>query len=209
MLSSSVAGSAAMSTGYPWYKSIAASREIYQGDLIEACPVVEIPSDYDTDLAEKPFESREVVVDADVRRYNVVVLTQTCDIANHKSDIILVCPVFPAKVLFEDPKRGSYYRSEAGRESLRRGNEPPFHPIRSSDLPELPKPAQIADFRSVYGVPRKLLEDIAERTSLRLRMLPPYREHLAQAFARYFMRVALPVGVDLPEASTGKTPSQH
>lgn len=25
-----------------------------------------------------------------------------------------------------------------------------------------------------------------------LRLLPPYREHLSQAFARYFMRVGLP-----------------
>lgn len=29
----------------------------------------------------------------------------------------------------------------------------------------------------------------------RLRLLPPYREHLSQAFARYFMQVGLPVNV--------------
>jgi len=31
----------------------------------------------------------------------------------------------------------------------------------------------------------------------RLRLLPPYREHLAQAFARFFMRVGLPA--DIPK----------
>jgi hypothetical protein len=29
----------------------------------------------------------------------------------------------------------------------------------------------------------------------RLRLLPPYREHLSQAFARFFMRVGLPVDI--------------
>ncbi len=29
----------------------------------------------------------------------------------------------------------------------------------------------------------------------RLRLLPPYREHLAQGFARFFMRVGLPVDI--------------
>ena len=33
----------------------------------------------------------------------------------------------------------------------------------------------------------------------RLRLLPPYREHLSQAFARYFMRVGLPVDIDKEE----------
>jgi hypothetical protein len=28
-----------------------------------------------------------------------------------------------------------------------------------------------------------------------VRLLPPYREHLAQAFARFFIRVGLPVDV--------------
>jgi hypothetical protein len=29
----------------------------------------------------------------------------------------------------------------------------------------------------------------------RIRLLPPYREHLSQAFARHFMRVGLPSGI--------------
>ena len=46
------------------------------------------------------------------------------------------------------------------------------------------------------AVPRAFLEDlIAERGTKRLRLLPPYREHLSQAFARFFMRVGLPVDI--------------
>jgi hypothetical protein len=31
------------------------------------------------------------------------------------------------------------------------------------------------------------------------RLLPPYREHLSQSFARYFMRVGLPVDIPREE----------
>ncbi len=36
---------------------------------------------------------------------------------------------------------------------------------------------------------------LLNRNQPRLRLLPPYREHLSQAFARFFMRVGLPVAV--------------
>jgi hypothetical protein len=36
----------------------------------------------------------------------------------------------------------------------------------------------------------------------RLRLLPPYREHLSQSFARFFMRVGLPV--DIPSFTSKK-----
>ncbi len=53
----------------------------------------------------------------------------------------------------------------------------------------------VVDFRSVYSVPFDFLVGLAERRGERLRLLPPYREHLSQAFARFFMRVGLPVDI--------------
>jgi hypothetical protein len=51
----------------------------------------------------------------------------------------------------------------------------------------------------VYSVPRGFLESLLnQRMQSRLRLLPPYREHLSQAFARFFMRVGLPVPIALP-----------
>jgi hypothetical protein len=38
---------------------------------------------------------------------------------------------------------------------------------------------------------------LSKRNGKRLRLLPPYREHLSQAFARFFMRIGLPVHIDL------------
>jgi len=38
---------------------------------------------------------------------------------------------------------------------------------------------------------------LVKKRENRLRLLPPDREHLAQAFARFFMRAGLPI--DIPE----------
>ena len=52
---------------------------------------------------------------------------------------------------------------------------------------------RVVDFHDIFTVPRTFLEALLARRQLpRLRLLPPYREHLSQAFARFFMRVGLP-----------------
>ena len=56
---------------------------------------------------------------------------------------------------------------------------------------------RIVDFHSVHTVPRTFLGTlVAERGAKRLRLLPPYREHLSQSFARFFMRVGLPTPIN-------------
>jgi hypothetical protein len=52
------------------------------------------------------------------------------------------------------------------------------------------------DFKNVYGIHFDFLLDLIRQPSPRIRLLPPYREHLSQAFARYFMRVGLPLDID-------------
>jgi len=53
----------------------------------------------------------------------------------------------------------------------------------------------VVDFRGVYSVTFDFLVELAQKRDKRLRLLPPYREHLSQAFARFFMRVGLPVDI--------------
>ncbi len=55
---------------------------------------------------------------------------------------------------------------------------------------------RIVDFHEVFSLPRAFLEAwLLERGEPRLRLRPPYREHLSQAFARFFMRVGLPTDI--------------
>ena len=52
---------------------------------------------------------------------------------------------------------------------------------------------RIVDFRDIYTIPITFLESLMkQRGGPRLSLNPPYREHLSQAFARFFMRVGLP-----------------
>jgi hypothetical protein len=61
---------------------------------------------------------------------------------------------------------------------------------------ELSTPHLVVDFREIFTLPRTFIESlVSQRTKSRLRLLPPYREHLSQAFARFFMRVGLPVPI--------------
>jgi hypothetical protein len=55
---------------------------------------------------------------------------------------------------------------------------------------------RVVDFHEVFTLPRPVLESLLRaRGRVRPQLLPPYREHLSQAFARFFMRVGLPTPV--------------
>src|SRR5262245_33467491 len=69
--------------------------------------------------------------------------------------------------------------------------------LNRSDHAELRTEVRIVDFHDLFTVPRAFLETLLRRRQQpRLRLRPPYREHLSQAFARFFMRVGLPQPVD-------------
>ena len=61
-------------------------------------------------------------------------------------------------------------------------------------------PASLVNFEQVYSLPRGILEAAASKAKPRLRLLPPYREHVSLAFGRYFTRVGL--FQDIPRYAT-------
>ena len=50
----------------------------------------------------------------------------------------------------------------------------------------------VVDFHRVFVLSKSVVVAVARSAGPRLRLRSPYREYLAQAFARYFMRVGLP-----------------
>jgi hypothetical protein len=67
--------------------------------------------------------------------------------------------------------------------------------LNKCELPCFNNEFLVVDFHNVYGVPYAFLDSLLKGQGKRLRLLPPYREHLSQAFARFFMRVGLPVDI--------------
>jgi len=167
--------------GYPWYEIMDGYEPLLQGDFVTSCPVV-IPT--------TAIESERV--SADVIEYDVIIMSQSCDLAQRKLDLVLVCPIWP---LNEFEKRSDFFKDKKGKEILRRGNIPGYHLLNKCEIDGFIKDLLIVDFRTVYSVPFDFLLDLAIKRGRRLRLLPPYREHLSQAFARFFMRVGLPVDI--------------
>ena len=71
-----------MTEEFPWYTTVD-DDNILQGDFIHECSVP-LP-------ISKTIEAK-TVVKATVVKYNVVVMSQSCDIVNKKLKLILVCP---------------------------------------------------------------------------------------------------------------------
>ncbi|MBM4429232.1 MAG: hypothetical protein FJ026_02645 [Chloroflexi bacterium] len=172
---------------YPWYKAVEGDR-LEQGDFLDACPVIEPPLAFRA--PEKPGAINQVTLQ--VQTYDVVILTQTCDLEQEHVSLVLVCPCWSLGSVEES---NTYFRSRQGKEAIRRGNVPGYHMLAACGLSGFQRESRVVDFRTALSLPLPFVKRFAMQASPRLRLLPPYREHLAQAFARFFMRVGLPVDI--------------
>ena len=167
---------------YPWYE-IVEGQEIEQGDILDGCPVFLPPEELAAsrpDIASFRWEDRDVVI-----------MSQTCDmvLGHEKVPEVLLCAVWRRSEL-----RHGHLSTSKGMEDARRGNLPGFHVLAECTLRGFSCQVRVVDFRRVYSLPMQFIRKRAS-VSKRVRLLPPYREHLSQAFARFFMRVGLPVDI--------------
>ena len=170
---------------YPWYDIVDGNTPLQQGDFIKNCPIVLAPP--------KMAVSEKVdIVEADVQPYDVIIMSQSCDILEEKIDLVLVCPYYPMSIVAAN---NDFFKSKEGKESLRRGNNPGYHLLNKPTIGNFEADLLVVDYRSVFSVPLTFIIQLAKTRGNRLRLLPPYREHLSQAFARFFMRVGLPVDI--------------
>jgi len=173
-------------TNYPWYE-VVHGAELTQGDLIPACPVL-VPNAPDDVQA---LESvGDVELETGVARQDVVVMTQACDLAHDKVAFVALCPVW---TLDEFSAENQPFASARAKDRIRQGQVPAYHMLAGHG--DTDAPISVVEFHQIFSLPKGYLRAVAQNAGPRLRLLPPYREHLAQAFARYFMRVGLPVDI--------------
>jgi len=168
---------------FTWYQEIVNSNNIEQGDLIVDCPIIIPPSII------KEGDEPEI----EIKLINSIILSQSCDLVNNKIDIVLVCPYYPLKIFIDNIPDDQKSRKAIKKniDNLRKGHLPGYHLLNKDNELNIDD-YLVVDFRNVYGIEINNLKDIAKKQGKRTRLLPPYREHLSQAFARYFMRVGLP-----------------
>lgn len=159
---------------------------LLQGDIVFNCPVIRPP--------EQISEGATLEVKADI--FDIVVLSQSCDLEQGHLTYVLVCPIFDFQEIVKGFKSDDKKRDRIERrfKDMRSGTQPGYHMLDKN--PKLGVfDYKIADLRSVHGVHINSLRAHIDSGAKRVRLLSPYREHLAQAFARFMMRVGLPQNI--------------
>lgn len=195
---------------YPWYVEVPATAPLTQGDLVQSCPVLvfdEVPNIGSHETAEALLAELDKA--HGVQMVRAIVMTQACDLEHRNVRNVILCPIYD---LDEYKSYWEERQKQANKSTSTRHWEDLVKQIRSGkvwNLTMLQKrdasgsdaisiPHQIVDFHEVFSLPLDfLMAWLRAKNESRLRVQPPYREHLSQAFARFFMRVGLPDDITL------------
>jgi hypothetical protein len=157
------------------YSICNADEPLDQGDILDDCPMVTVAEH----APERIEEAR-----LDLRRG--IILTQTCDIAQVKVERLVVAAVYPAHDLID-------------RKVVKAADiKGPIRAGRVWGLYFLPAHAvagfgeMIVDFQRLHSIPITVVDNLRLAGKRRLRLLSPYREHLAKHFADTYSRIGLP-----------------
>lgn len=148
-----------------------------QGDIIDACPILEL-TQYDLE-GRKPLAT-------DYALYRVLVLTQTCDLANAKSRLVTAAVVLEAQSLIDR----QMLKAADVRGPIRAGRVYGWYFLPKHT--DLGLPEMIVDMRQLQSVRADLLTALCQGGQRRARVQPLYREHLAKHFADTYSRIGLP-----------------
>jgi hypothetical protein len=152
-----------------------------QGEVLRDCPVPFFqgnPSDGSTKYLFR------------IDLYDLIIVTQSCDLWQCKAEVIVLCPIFTITEYEKiNPDLGKSGRWEAARKGRIEG----LHLLSSFTSIDNNREAMVVDFREVYSLPAQLILNHAKDLRERWRLKSPYLEDFSQAFARYFMRVGLPL----------------
>jgi hypothetical protein len=129
-----------MPEDFPWY-AIVTGDKLQQGDLISGCQVA-LPT---KDLI-GASENDEIPVKTLV--YDVVVLTQSCDLALGKTDYVIVCPHFDLAQAKKDD--AALQRSM---EMIRKRQMPRYALLSRETSLSVPIGVRLVDFGLVFSVP--------------------------------------------------------
>jgi hypothetical protein len=184
----------AAADGGAWYE-VVEGDDLLQGDSLDHCPVL-LPPEADKLKAALPegAEAAARTVVGTVVEYDVIVVSHSCDLLQDKSNSVLVSPLFTLDEIAEAEPNFAHKKMK---EHMRQGHNPGYHMLAACSIAGADRSMRVADFHTVFSLPVLFVKQIAVANGSRLRLQSPYREDFSQAFARFFMRVALPV--EIPE----------
>jgi len=186
---------------YPWYKEVNIIDKVTQGDILFEMPVPSIK-----EVEEPPYYK--------IGRSNIpkgIVLTQACDLENNKIDQVAICPIVELKSVLKSiiskEMPDADYDKLTGKQlkrkheiidEIRQGQYLDYYLMNTyTGIDEsLNMSYEVVLLRNTFYLPVSVVNTIiSHRNGKRLTLLPPYREHLAQAYARNFNRIGLPIDI--------------
>lgn len=173
-----------------WYTEAKQDEQIEQGDIFFKCPI--FSPDPEFDFSEINFKNLEQFAEMKLNIYtsDVIVLTQSCDIANDPVDNIIVARIYDVINV----------QSNNILKEILASKRPPYHLIGKKDYGDLRMNYQIVDFSSLYSIPTAMLEKYKDHHGKRIRINSPYLELLSQRFGNFFSRVGLPENKGIDKA---------
>jgi hypothetical protein len=160
-------------------------KKLEQGNILRDLPMIEIPED----LKWPPSDSsQEIKIDTEISAIDGIIITQSCDLETRKIEFVAFCPIDFLDSL-ED------FKKDEKREDLRKGRHTGLHLLDKYSIPNHETDFMVVNFKLIFSLPLKLVENIAMAQQDRITLISPYREHLSQSFARFFMRVGLPADI--------------
>lgn len=169
--------------GYPWYRLVTGGS-VEQGELFLDFPVVTVLSSYEE------IVSGSEEADQSLRTFDTIVVSQSCDLDAGKIETVVLCPIHRREEI-ED--QYGELRNVGGLKRIKAGWVASLYMLPPCRVEEFELGSRYVSFRQVFAVPLAHVQAHARRYDRRVRLMPPYREHLAQAFARFIMRIGFPV----------------
>jgi hypothetical protein len=163
--------------------SLCQGDQLEQGDYLPGCWIPVVGADFDPATADPEIS---------VGKSNLIVVTQSCDLANQKIELTALCPI---AVLSTWEQLNPNYSKRGFWESVRQGRREGLHMLSALTDASDARNALVVDFRQIFSLPVSYLRKHAARLGSRWRLQSPFREHFSQAFARFFMRVGLPAAI--------------
>lgn len=184
---------------FDWYARVSADKPLSQGDIILGCPVAALKDGpYDFSAADAYAGLNKL---HEIRAEDIIIVSQACDLEHNKLQEVAVCSHRALSEYKSDwkaaqEKRGQKSNADVWKrhcEDIRKGFVWNLAMIDECPDDALKMSHRIVNFHEIFMLPRALIEAFVKaKGNERLRLLPPYREHLSQGFARFFMRVGLP-----------------
>lgn len=168
-----------MTSPYEWYQIAPSDAPLEQGDIFYEFPVIIKMLYSDEPNSSVPYQ-------AGYQSYNVILMTQSCDLERIKDDeLVVLCSIASCR-----EAQGFNCKDQWGQ--LIRNRIVSAHLLDRCDIEGYEFDHQVVFLREMFTTPIGFVRQFAKNHGARVRLLSPYREHLAQAFATQFMRIGLP-----------------